>query len=78
MIDALLKFVKKQFVVLKSSGMATNEMTEDYDTIVNIIEDNREVAWADQTVQKNTKSLDVLTEMVDNNLSIVTGDSSRE
>lgn len=58
--------------------MATNEMTEDYDTIVNIIEDNREVAWADQTVQKNTKSLDVLTEMVDNNLSIVTGDSSRE
>ena len=37
-------------MVLKTSGMNTPEMDEDYDNIGNIFEDNREVAWADQTM----------------------------
>ena len=50
LIDSLLKCVRKQYIVLKSSGMNTTEINEDYENVVNIVEDSREVAWADQTV----------------------------
>ena len=63
LIDSLLKCVRKQYIVLKSSGMNTTEINEDYEKVVNIVEVSREVAWADQTVTSETdevKSLDVV------------------
>lgn len=63
LIDSLLKCVRKQYIILKSSGMNTTEINEDYENIVNIVEDSREVAWADQTVTSDRdeiKSLDVI------------------
>ena len=79
LIDALLRFVRKQFIVLKSSGMATDETNEGYNNLVNIVEDNREVAWADQTSQtcRDIEPLNI-TNMTDRGLSFVTGDSSRK
>ncbi|XP_028408908.1 kinesin-like protein KIF18A [Dendronephthya gigantea] len=63
LIDSLLKFVRKQHGILKSSGMNTNETNEEYENIVTIVEDNREVAWADQSVvvaEKEPEPLDVI------------------
>ena len=68
----MLKCVRKQYIVLKSSGMNTTEINEDYENVVNIAEDSREVAWADQTVTSETddvKSLDVV--KAQNDLSLM-------
>ena len=64
--------MRKQYIVLKSSGMNTTEINEDYENVVNIAEDSREVAWADQTVTSETddvKSLDVV--KAQNDLSLM-------
>lgn len=64
LIDSLLKCVRKQHVVLKSSGMNTNETNEDYENILTIVADNREVAWADQSIavaEKEAEPLDLIT-----------------
>ena len=73
LIDSLLKCVRKQYLVLKSSGMNTTEINEDYENIVNIVEDNREVAWADQTMtltNNDVEPLDVL-KNADHNMSLI-------
>ena len=65
--------MRKQHVVLKSSGMNTAEMNEDFENIVNIIEDNREVAWADQTMtstDQEVRPLEVI-KNAENNLSLI-------
>ena len=73
LIDSLLKCVRKQYVVLKSSGMNTPEMNEDYENIVNIVEDNREVAWADQTMTSDDTEVQPLDAIknAENNLSLL-------
>lgn len=73
LIDSLLKCVRKQYILLKSSGMNTVGMNEDYENIVNIVEDSREVAWADQTVTSEpgeVEPLDVV-KNAENNLSLM-------
>lgn len=73
LIDSLLKCVRKQYIVLKSSGMNTTEINEDYENVVNIVEDSRKVAWADQTVTSETdevKSFDVV-KNAQNDLSLM-------
>jgi hypothetical protein len=40
--------------------MNTTEMSENYENIVNIVEDNREVAWADQTMTSTDKEVEPL------------------
>ena len=73
LIDSLLKCVRKQHVVLKSSGMNTAEMNEDFENIFNIIEDNREVAWADQTMTSTDQEVGPLEiiKNAENNLSVM-------
>ncbi len=65
--------MRKQYVVLKSSGMNTSEMNEDYENIVNIVEDNREVAWADQTMTSDDTEVQPLDAIknAENNLSLL-------
>lgn len=43
-----MKCVRNQYVVLKSLALNTDEINTDYENIVNIVEDVREVAWADE------------------------------
>ena len=48
-------------------------MNEDFENIVNIIEDNREVAWADQTMtstDQEVRPLEVI-KNAENNLSLI-------
>ncbi|XP_046863402.1 kinesin-like protein KIF18A [Xenia sp. Carnegie-2017] len=57
LIESLLKCVRKQHVVLMSSEMNTEEMDKEYENIVNMVEDNREVAWADQTTTLDNREV---------------------
>ncbi len=48
-------------------------MNEDYENIVNIVEDNREVAWADQTMTSDDTEVQPLDAIknAENNLSLL-------
>ena len=49
----LLSMVQKQFFLLKGVGLATQDLTEEYNTIIETVENGREVTWADQSVKDN-------------------------
>ena len=59
----LLSMVQKQFFLLKGVGLATEELTEEYNTIIETVENGREVMWADQSTNDDEncdKSLFIL------------------
>ena len=45
--------VQKQFFLLKGVGLATQDLMEEYNTIIETVENGREVTWADQSVKDN-------------------------
>ena len=57
-----------------SSEMNTEEMDKEYENILNMVEDNREVAWADQmTTLDNRETSDGISCAIEN-LSEYTAD----
>ena len=54
----ILGLLRKQFFLLKGAGLATSDLTEEFDTIVGTVEHSRELAWADQSSENfNISSL---------------------
>jgi len=47
-VEKLLEMVQKQFFLLKGVGLATQELTDEYDSVIETVENGREVTWADQ------------------------------
>ena len=47
-MEKLLGMVQKQFFLLKGVGLATQELTDEYDNVIETVEKEREVTWADQ------------------------------
>lgn len=48
LVEKLLAMVQKQFFLLKGVGLATQELTDEYDNVIETIEKGHEVTWADQ------------------------------
>ena len=48
LVEKLLGIVQKQFFLLKGVGLATQELTDEYDNVIETVEKDREVTWADQ------------------------------
>ncbi|XP_032222614.2 kinesin-like protein KIF18A isoform X2 [Nematostella vectensis] len=48
----MLSAMKKQFFLLRGAGLATPDVTNDYDSIVSIVTEAREVKWADQSTRE--------------------------
>lgn len=60
LVEKLLAMVKKQFFLLKGVGLATQELTDEYDNVIETVEKGCEVTWADQKTTdhySNEKSL---------------------
>ena len=45
--------VKRQFFLLKGVGLATQDLTEEYNNIIDTVESRHKVTWADQGVKEN-------------------------
>ena len=45
----LLSMVRKQFLLLKAAGLATPDLCEEYSSTASLIEEGREISWADQS-----------------------------
>lgn len=43
--------VQRQYLLLKGVGLATDELTEEYNNIIETSENGREVMWADQSMK---------------------------
>lgn len=48
--------VQKQFFLLKGVGLATQELTDEYDNVIETVEKGREVTWADQKTKDLSSS----------------------
>ena len=60
----LLNMVQKQFFLLKGVGLATQELTEEYNTIIETVENGREVTWADQSMKDNDSCNDMMSSFI--------------
>ena len=49
----LLSMVQRQFFLLKGVGLATQDLTEEYNSVIDTVEAGREVTWADQSQEGN-------------------------
>ncbi|XP_078348756.1 kinesin-like protein KIF18A isoform X2 [Oculina patagonica] len=56
LVEKLLGMVQKQFFLLKGVGLATQELTEEYDNVIETVESGREVTWADQSTKDQSSS----------------------
>ncbi|CAH3039984.1 unnamed protein product [Pocillopora meandrina] len=50
--------VQKQFFALKGVGLTTQELTDEYNSIIETVEKGREVTWADQSTLNDSNSFD--------------------
>lgn len=48
-----LSLVKKQFFLLKGVGLATQDLTEEHNNIIDLVESQHKVTWADQSLKEN-------------------------
>lgn len=55
-MEKLLGMVQKQFFLLKGVGLATQELTDEYDNVIETVEKEREVTWADQNTTDRCSS----------------------
>ncbi|XP_022082824.1 kinesin-like protein KIF18A isoform X2 [Acanthaster planci] len=55
LIVSLLATVRRQFFLLKGSGLATSDVAADFEAIQKQVEGDREVAWADQSVSEGSE-----------------------
>jgi len=56
LVEKLLGMVQKQFFLLKGVGLATQELTDEYDNVIETVEKGREVSWADQKTTDHCSS----------------------
>ena len=45
--------VKRQFFLLKGVGLATQDLTEEHNNIIDLVESQHKVTWADQSLKEN-------------------------
>ena len=50
--------VEKQFFALKGVGLTTQELTDEYNSIIETVEKGREVTWADQSTLNDSNCFD--------------------
>lgn len=43
--------VQRQYLLLRGVGLATDELTEEYNNVIETVENGREVMWADQSLK---------------------------
>lgn len=55
---------QKQFFLLKGVGLATQELTEEYNTIIETVENGREVTWADQSMKEHNSCNDMMSSFI--------------
>ncbi|XP_074638351.1 kinesin-like protein KIF18A isoform X2 [Acropora palmata] len=48
-----LSLVKRQFFLLKGVGLATQDLTEEHNNIIDLVESQHKVTWADQSLKEN-------------------------
>lgn len=58
LVEKLLGMVQKQFLILKGVGLTTQELTDEYNNIIETVEKGREVTWADQSTLNDGNSFD--------------------
>ncbi|CAH3186205.1 unnamed protein product, partial [Porites evermanni] len=51
LVVKLLSMVQRQYLLLKGVGLATDELTEEYNKVIETVENGREVMWADQSIK---------------------------
>ena len=51
LVVKLLSMVQRQYLLLKGVGLATDELTEEYNNVIETVENGREVMWADQSLK---------------------------
>ena len=56
LVEKLLGIVQKQFFLLNGVGLATQELTDEYDNVIETVEKGREVTWADQKTTNHCDS----------------------
>ncbi|XP_044184034.1 kinesin-like protein KIF18A isoform X2 [Acropora millepora] len=49
----VLSLVKRQFFLLKGVGLATQDLTEEHNNIIDLVESQHKVTWADQSLKEN-------------------------
>ncbi|XP_068717868.1 kinesin-like protein KIF18A isoform X2 [Montipora capricornis] len=49
----LLSMAQRQFFLLKGVGLATQDLTEEYNSVIDTVEAGRQVTWADQSQEGN-------------------------
>ncbi|KAJ8023469.1 Kinesin-like protein KIF18A [Holothuria leucospilota] len=62
LIGTLLSVVRRQFYLIKGSGLVTDEITQEFEGIQRQVEGNREVAWADQSVLEDSDRVNTSTD----------------
>ena len=50
----LLSMVQKQFFLLKGVGLTTQDLTEEYNSVIETVDNGREVSWADQSIKEDS------------------------
>ena len=50
----LLSMVQKQFFLLKGVGLTTKDLTEEYDSVIETVDNGREVSWADHSIKEDS------------------------
>lgn len=53
LVMKLLSVAQKQFQLLKTAGIATPDLCEDYHSAASVIEEDQQVSWADQCTKPN-------------------------
>ena len=51
LVVKLLSMVQRQYLLLKGVGLTTDELTEEYNNVIETVENGREVTWADQSIK---------------------------
>ena len=46
--------VQKQFFLLKGVGLTTQDLTEEYNSVIETVDNGREVSWADQSIKEDS------------------------
>ncbi|XP_078587891.1 kinesin-like protein KIF18A [Branchiostoma floridae x Branchiostoma japonicum] len=66
LIMSLLVMARRQYFLLKGAGMATSDVTSEFETVQRMVEGEKEVMWADQSMlgDRTQTGLD-LTEVLD-------------
>ncbi|CAH1257505.1 KIF18A [Branchiostoma lanceolatum] len=66
LIVSLLEMARRQYFLLKGAGMATSDVTSEFEAVQRMVEGEKEVMWADQSMLGNRTQTGLdLTEVLD-------------